>query len=422
MISTTPFNAETDTRPANDNDLLIDELDHGRGDGAGHDDRRPAGGLSGRVLFLGAVAAAFMVLAGAVTWYLTSAIEVELSIDGSSQPIDTRADTVADLLADQNIVVTAEDLVEPALDTELVEGETVTVHYARALTVTIDGVETVHTTTELTLGDALAAIDAPVEGSALSAPLTGVLPRNGAAIEIVTPKTITVDDGGQSRSLTTTARTVDEVLADQAITLSDTDTVSPAGTTVVTGSTVISITRIRVETETRTEPIAHETVERNNAELTVGKRKVATAGVDGEKEVTYSVTYTNGEVTDEEAVSSTVTKEPVTEVVSVGTKPAPAPAAAPVSAPAAADTGAAASSGGLNWAALAECESSGNPSAVNPAGYYGLYQFSLRTWASVGGSGNPTDASVAEQTKRAQILYDRAGAGQWPHCGKYLFS
>lgn len=78
--------------------------------------------------------------------------------------------------------------------------------------------------------------------------------------------------------------------------------------------------------------------------------------------------------------------------------------------------------GGLNWAALARCESGGNPRAVNPAGYYGLYQFSRATWRSVGGSGLPSRASSAEQTRRAIILFNRSGAGQWPHCGPRLFS
>jgi soluble lytic murein transglycosylase-like protein len=74
----------------------------------------------------------------------------------------------------------------------------------------------------------------------------------------------------------------------------------------------------------------------------------------------------------------------------------------------------------LNWAALADCESGGDPTAVNPAGYYGLYQFSVSTWESVGGSGLPSEASSSEQTMRAQILYDRTGASSWPVCGAYL--
>ena len=54
--------------------------------------------------------------------------------------------------------------------------------------------------------------------------------------------------------------------------------------------------------------------------------------------------------------------------------------------------------------------------------YYGLYQFSLSTWRSVGGTGKPTDHGAGEQTYRAKLLYMRSGAGQWPHCGKYLFT
>lgn len=72
------------------------------------------------------------------------------------------------------------------------------------------------------------------------------------------------------------------------------------------------------------------------------------------------------------------------------------------------------------WRGLAKCESGGNPQAVNPAGYYGLFQFSLSTWASVGGSGNPVDASVAEQLHRARVLQARSGWGQWPVCGANL--
>ena len=72
------------------------------------------------------------------------------------------------------------------------------------------------------------------------------------------------------------------------------------------------------------------------------------------------------------------------------------------------------------WAKVANCESSGNPRAVNSGGYYGLFQFDLQTWRSVGGSGNPAKASAAEQLMRAKKLYAQRGASPWPVCGKYL--
>lgn len=76
----------------------------------------------------------------------------------------------------------------------------------------------------------------------------------------------------------------------------------------------------------------------------------------------------------------------------------------------------------LDWPALARCESSGNPRAVSPYGDMGLYQFNLATWRSVGGRGTPVQASAAEQTLRAQLLYMRRGAAPWPTCGRRLFS
>ena len=66
---------------------------------------------------------------------------------------------------------------------------------------------------------------------------------------------------------------------------------------------------------------------------------------------------------------------------------------------------------------IAACESGGDPTAVNAAGYYGKYQFDESTWASVGGSGNPAEASEAEQDYRAALLYSRAGSSPWPVCG-----
>ncbi len=69
--------------------------------------------------------------------------------------------------------------------------------------------------------------------------------------------------------------------------------------------------------------------------------------------------------------------------------------------------------------AIANCESHGNPRAIGGGGRYrGAYQFDYSTWRSVGGSGDPAAASMAEQTARAAILYSRVGRSAWPVCGR----
>jgi hypothetical protein len=75
---------------------------------------------------------------------------------------------------------------------------------------------------------------------------------------------------------------------------------------------------------------------------------------------------------------------------------------------------------GPNWVGLARCESGGNPHVVSGAGYYGLYQFGIGTWHSVGGKGVPTQWGWREQTYRAWLLYKHRGRAPWPVCGAYL--
>lgn len=68
--------------------------------------------------------------------------------------------------------------------------------------------------------------------------------------------------------------------------------------------------------------------------------------------------------------------------------------------------------------AIAACESGGDPTIVSADGSYrGKYQFSVGTWESVGGSGDPAAAPELEQDHRAALLYARSGSSPWPVCG-----
>lgn len=73
---------------------------------------------------------------------------------------------------------------------------------------------------------------------------------------------------------------------------------------------------------------------------------------------------------------------------------------------------------GVNWDAIAQCESGGNWSINTGNGYYGGLQFSMSTWQSNGGSGNPANASREEQIRVANNVLQSQGIGAWPTCGK----
>ena len=72
------------------------------------------------------------------------------------------------------------------------------------------------------------------------------------------------------------------------------------------------------------------------------------------------------------------------------------------------------------WArSTSSCESGMNPAAHNPSGiYHGAFQFLLSTWWAAGGQGDPHAHSWAYQAVVAVRWMRRAGAGQWPVCGR----
>jgi hypothetical protein len=66
---------------------------------------------------------------------------------------------------------------------------------------------------------------------------------------------------------------------------------------------------------------------------------------------------------------------------------------------------------------IAKCESGGNPRAIGGGGRYrGKYQFSMATWRSYGGKGDPIDASERTQDRIALRLYRDRGTSPWPNC------
>ena len=199
----------------------------------------------------------------------------------------------------------------------------------------------------------------------------------------------------------------------------------------------------KVTTETVEAADPHGSVQQESSDLSEGEIKVATAGVDGVVRTTYEVTTVGGKEVSRTPVAQVVVTQKVDEVVLVGTgaakkqesKPeqsqgqgqAPAPSASSESS---GGSGGSASGGsaGTNdgpvgddvWAKLAQCESGGNPATNTGNGFYGMYQFTLETWQSLGGTGYPHEADAATQTAMAKKLQAQAGWGQWPGCADKL--
>lgn len=365
--------------------------------------------LTGRAVRVAAQAAVLTAVVGGTIGYTDQGKDVTLVLDGKPVSVQAGSDDVRGLLADEGVTLTARDLVAPALGTPVTDGQRVVVRFARPLTVTVDGVPRTHWTTELTVDDALQALGIRADDARVSASRSQSLGRAGLDVSVSHPKSVTLAADGRTRQVTTSAATVGELLTEQGVVTRPTDRVSALPTSPVVQGVVVAVTRIDRRQVTLTEKVAPPVTERPDPALDSGRRQVLTAGRAGRRTATYTVVLADGEEASRALVSASVDQEPVGRIVRVGTKPVPKISSVGGGAD------------GLNWAALARCESGGNPRAVNPAGYYGLYQFNPSTWRSVGGSGMPHKASASEQLYRAKLLYKKAGAGQWG-CGRHLFA
>jgi resuscitation-promoting factor RpfB len=330
---------------------------------------------------------------------------IDLVVDGQHQSVHAFGDTVGDVLTSEGIRVGEHDLVSPAPTSPIQDGSDVVVRYGRQLTVTIDGRQREYWTTALSVDEALAQLGLRADSARLSVSRSLPLGRQGLSMDLDTRKDVALVVGGKKAARTTFAGTVGELLDEAGVRPGRLDRLSAPLSRPLTDGATVRLDRVAQKRATTTRSLAFVTRSTKSAALDKGTTKVTTKGKPGTAKVTYLDTYVNGKRASRAVVTTIVVTEPVTQVQQVGTRAVAAP-------PSSAD--------GLNWAALAQCESGGNPRAVNPAGYYGLYQFSLSTWQSVGGSGNPIDASPAEQLKRAKILYARGGASQWG-CGEHLF-
>ena len=366
------------------------------------------------------------------TAYAVTGKTVTLTVDGTSREVDFRGDTAADVLAAAGLEAGRRDSLVPAAGSRVEDGDEVALRRARELELIVDGAPKTVWVTADSVDEALTQVGLRERGMALSASRSREIPLDGMQLAVSTPKRLNVVAAGRRLARTTTAADVGTALQQAGLAVDGDDRLSHPRTSPVRDG--LTVTLVTVDRDHVFEPVAvpYRTEQRADSTLLEGRTKVLAAGQPGTVRRTVERTFADGRLEATKLLESETLAAPVTRVVAVGTKPAPVQAPAPSSSGNGGSGGSAARSGGSssgagsaggggNWAAVAKCESGGNPGAVSSTGKYrGLYQFSTETWRSVGGSGDPAAASPAEQTRRAQALLERSGAGQWPTCGRYL--
>ncbi|HEY4991133.1 MAG TPA: ubiquitin-like domain-containing protein, partial [Nakamurella sp.] len=350
-----------------------------------------------RPVLIGAAAAVcLLAVAGGTVAAMNKTVTI--SVDGVSQQVSTFAGGVDGALATAGLSVGEHDTLAPAADAEIKDGSQIVLDRGRLLTLTVDGQTRQVWTTATTVEDALTQLGQDPAAFKLSADRSRAIGLTGLAVTADTLRTVTLTNGATPTSYRTSAKTVGDFLAENGLTPTATQRVSPAVTepltegasvtittlptvtvtagvdpavsAVVQGSTVsdaltaagvsvgaddtvnpapdtpvteglaIVVTRIAYLSETENQPIDQPADQVSNDDtIPAGTSTVKQQGQAGVAEVTYRTTITNGQNGAREEISRRTVTDATPTITAVGTKQvaAQAPAAAAAAPAAAAD-------------------------------------------------------------------------------------
>ena len=196
---------------------------------------------------------------------------ITMKIDGKEETFVTYKRTVKDVLNTQGVVVNPKDKVQPALNSNVSEGDTISIK--RAVSV------------EVIVGD--------------------------KKIEIETAED-TIEDMLEVEK---------EELKDQGIEYdAGVDEVTPALDSKIEENLQVNLVNVEVKSELAKEAIDFDVIVEEDSSLESGLEETRQEGAAGEKEVVYEVVYKNGVEFSKSVKSSKVVAEPVNKIVAQGTR------------------------------------------------------------------------------------------------------
>ena len=144
-----------------------------------------------------------------------------------------------------------------------------------------------------------------------------------ATITVNRARRITLRYHGETTAVSSQGETVGQLLQRLGLELTEADVLSHSPEEQVFDGMVLTVDRIVTRRETFSATVPHEIQYRTDEILPLGTETILTEGADGELLRTADVTYVNGRETSRSILSETVLRQPVTEIVSVGSMDVP---------------------------------------------------------------------------------------------------
>ncbi|MEB3980343.1 resuscitation-promoting factor [Mycobacterium sp. 663a-19] len=350
------------------------------------------------------VAGFLLVLALAGGFAVSASKTVTLTVDGIAMRVTTMKSRVIDIVEENGYTVDERDDLYPAGDVQVRDAANIVLRRSRPLQISLDGRDPKQVwTTASTVDEALAQL-AMTDTAPAAASRGSRVPLAGMSLPVVSAKTVRINDGGAVRTVHLPAPNVAGLLSAAGAPLLDSDQVTPAASSPIVDGMEIQVTRNRIQRVTERVPLQPNARRVEDPDMNMSRQVVEDPGSPGTQDVTYAVATVNGVETGRIPVANVVITPSRESVVRIGTKPG---------------TDVPAVTNGSIWDAIAGCEAGGNWAINTGNGYYGGVQFDQGTWERNGGTRFAPRADLAtreEQIAVAEVTRERQGWGAWPVC------
>ena len=129
---------------------------------------------------------------------------------------------------------------------------------------------------------------------------------------------VTLTADGETRTLTTEALTVRDLLAEAGIALDEDDRVEPVEPTFIEDGMAIRVVRVEVRTEAEEREVPFERRTVRDASVLAGETRLLESGITGIEELTYRITTEDGVEVERQLVRRVMIRESRTEVILIG--------------------------------------------------------------------------------------------------------
>jgi uncharacterized protein YabE (DUF348 family) len=252
--------------------------------------------------------------------YETTKVTVAVSLDGHEEEIRTHADTIEELLAEQDISLHSEDYLFPSANTKVKDNLDVVWKPAKQVQIARGNEKKTIWTTANTVEELLKQESISLGKQDTVKPNLKSKLKHNMTIKVNKAFSLTLINGGKEQQVWSTSTTVADFLLQQGIKLNDLDRVEPQLDATITKSTVVNVIRVEKVTDVVEEPVHFAVVTKKDNNLANGTEKTVASGQDGLLRKEFEVVLENGKEVTRKLLKQSTLKEKRDKIVAVGSK------------------------------------------------------------------------------------------------------